>query len=142
MNARTMLILGALLGASGVALGAYHAHGFKTYVKSLELTPKETVDRIDQFGTGVRYQMYHALAMMLIGLLMCRAASRWFSASAVAILLGVVLFTGMLYRLGATGEQFHVLLIPAGGVSYIVGWCLLVVAIARTDLRGATGAEK
>jgi len=142
MSAKWILILGAVLGASGVALGAYHAHGLEKQLGSQELTPDEVAKRIDQFGTGVRYQMYHALALMLVGIMACRADNRWLSASTVEIALGVVLFSGMLYRLGLTGEQFHVLLIPAGGVSYIVGWCLLAVAIARTDLCGAAGAEK
>ena len=119
MNPRGWIICGALLGAIGVSTGAYGAHGLEQRVKDKKLEA--------QFHTAVRYQMYHALAIVAIGIMAGRRASRPLQTAGFCFLLGVVLFSGNLYAQALLGRSIHQL-IPIGGGAFILGWCALAVA--------------
>ena len=121
MNGRTWVTLGAVLGFLAVAGGAFAAHYLKDVVK-LEPASLET------FRTGARYAMYHALALVLLGLLAARAPSRACSVSGVAFCLGVLLFTGSLWGLALTGAKWLGPITPLGGVCFLVGWVSLAIA--------------
>lgn len=117
----------ALLGALGVVLGAFGAHGLK------ELVPPETVNA---FQTGVQYQMYHVFALLFIGVLWQKFSSRLLKAAGNCFLLGILLFSGSLYLItilkasditvGKLG-----IITPVGGLFFIAGWLLLFLALLK-----------
>ena len=120
---RVLFILGAVFAGLGVALGAFAAHGLRGSLSASDLAT---------FETGVRYQMYHALALLAAAW----AATRWESGAAVTagwfFVAGIVLFSGSLYLLVLTGPRWLGAVTPVGGVALLVGWALL----AWTAVRG------
>ncbi len=121
MTIRVFLGLGALLAGIAVALGAFGAHGLETRV---------TPDRIDTFNTGVQYQMYHALALLLVGVLLAMGAppSMLFWAG-ISFLVGILFFSGSLYTLVLTDTPVLGAVAPIGGVSFILGWALVAWSV-------------
>jgi uncharacterized membrane protein YgdD (TMEM256/DUF423 family) len=119
---RIFFLLGALLGASGVAAGAFGAHALKQ-----RLSP----DMLAVFETGVRYQLYHALALLVVAW----AAAHWTGSAARfagwLFVAGVVLFSGSLYALALTGVRWLGAITPFGGIAFIAGWLLLAWAALR-----------
>ena len=110
------LPLGALFGLLGVAGGAFGAHALKAI-----LSP----DLLQAFEVGVRYQLYHALALLAVGLVGRRARLRQFEWAARAFVLGMLLFSGSLYGLALSGVRWIGVLTPLGGVAFLVGWASL-----------------
>jgi len=131
MNGRGFLIAAALLAASGVALGAYAAHGLANQLESLGYH-EEASKRIDWFQTGVRYQLYHALGLMVVTLL---AANRTgaFRFASLAFLTGILLFSGSLYTMTLAPVEWKKLgaIVPLGGLSFIAGWIAVAYAAWR-----------
>jgi uncharacterized membrane protein YgdD (TMEM256/DUF423 family) len=119
---RSFLTLGALSGGIAVALGAFAAHALKA-----RLDPQLLVT----FETGARYQMYHALALLAVGLLARRASSRLLAASGAFFVAGTVLFSGSLYALVLTGARGLGAITPFGGVAFLAGWLCLGLAAWR-----------
>ena len=116
---RTLFALGALLAGLAVAAGAFGAHGLRD-----RLPP----DMLAIFETAVRYQMYHALALLVVGSL----AGQW-PAGAVAgwcFVVGIAVFSGSLYVLSLTGVRWLGAITPLGGVAFLVGWAWLAWAAA------------
>lgn len=115
--------LGAVFGAIGVALGAFGAHALRS-----TLTPED----LATFEIGVRYQMYHALALLAVSW----ASTQWEAATIAtagwAFVMGIVVFSGSLYVLVLTGQRWLGAVTPIGGTALLVGWGLL----AWTALRG------
>ena len=121
MTARLILQLAALLGALGVAVGAFGAHGLR---KMLEET-----GRFDTFETAVRYQFYHTLALLAVGILLAvRPDIRGLSLTAWLFLGGILLFSGSLYTLCFTGITKMGAVAPIGGLLLIAGWLRLLLA--------------
>ena len=122
------LILGSILAGLGVVLGAFGAHGLK------QLVPPETVTT---YQTGVQYQMYHAFALLIVGILAERFNSSLLNWAGVFFVLGIVLFSGSLYFLASLKAMNKVgisgigLITPIGGLMFIVGWILLLIAIIK-----------
>ena len=110
--------LGGILAALAVALGALGAHALKT-----KLTPEQ----LATFHTAVQYQMMHAVGLVLLGLLSLHRPSRWFVCSGWSMLLGMVLFSGLLYAWLATGRRLFVYPVPVGGSLFILAWVLLAI---------------
>jgi uncharacterized membrane protein YgdD (TMEM256/DUF423 family) len=113
---------GAIAAGLGVALGAFGAHILK---------PRLSVDLLAIFETGVRFQIYHALALLAVGW----AATRW-TGSAVhvagwAFTLGIVVFSGSLYMLAITGHRWLGAITPIGGLAFLIGWAALALAALR-----------
>ena len=113
---RLFFVAGALSAAVAVGLGAFGAHGLRA-----RLTP----DLLATFEVGVRYQMYHALALLAVGW----AATRWtgsaVSLAGVLFLVGTLVFSGSLYVLALTGQKWLGAVTPLGGLAFIAGWLLL-----------------
>ena len=105
-----------------VALGAFAAHGLKS-----RLSP----DMLGIFEVGVRYHMYHALALLAVAW----ASSRWPNgstrAAGWAFIVGIVIFSGSLYILSITGIRWLGAITPIGGVAFLIGWFLLIWAVWR-----------
>jgi uncharacterized membrane protein YgdD (TMEM256/DUF423 family) len=116
---RTFLLAGALAGFVGVAFGAFGAHGLRG-----RLSP----EMLAVFETGVRYQMYHALALMLVAAAASRIESRLVSAAGWLFVTGIVLFSGSLYVLAVTGITVLGAITPLGGVAFLAAWACLAIA--------------
>ncbi len=108
--------LGAVFGALGVAAGAFGAHALRN-----RLMP----EMLAVFETGARYQMYHALAIILCGIVGAKTPG-WIMQA------GIVLFSGSLYALAVTGVRVFGAITPLGGLAFIAGWaCLAWAAVGR-----------
>lgn len=124
MTTKTILIIGALLGGLGVMIGAFGAHGLQ---KMLEAT-----NRTATFETAVKYQMYHALAMLLIGILMYQfPQATGLKLSGLFFLIGILIFSGSLYILCLTGVRWMGAITPIGGLFMIAGWVYTVWVLAK-----------
>jgi uncharacterized membrane protein YgdD (TMEM256/DUF423 family) len=130
----TWLAVGALIGASGVALGAFGAHGLAEALANMGYETDEVARRLANFETAVRYQMHHAIALAIVGLLHRERPRKTWHFAAAAFLLGILLFSGLLYVLTFTGPNFRRLgaVVPLGGVSLIVGWLALAVGACKS----------
>lgn len=121
---RVFFMLGALSGGMAVALGAFGAHGLKARLAA---------DLLATFETGVRYQMYHALALLAVAW----AITRWGGsglpvAAGWLFVAGTVLFSFSLYALALTGVRWLGAITPLGGVAFVAGWLCLALAAWRT----------
>lgn len=117
------IALGALYGFLGVGMGAFGAHALRTRLSA---------DMLGVWKTAVEYQMFHALALLGVGLLLRQAAtSTWLSAAAICFAAGVLLFSGSLYALALSGVRILGAVTPLGGLLFLIGWALLFVATLR-----------
>ncbi len=119
------VMIAAINGLIAVAAGAFGAH-----VLADRLTPRE----LNAFEVGVRYQMYHALALLLVAWMVSTRASAVLSYAAAFLLAGIVLFSGSLYVLALTGLKWFGMITPIGGVSFLVGWLLIAVSARRAAI--------
>ena len=117
MKTKTMISSGALMGALGIAAGAFAAHALKDRLSPVDMAA---------FETGVRYQIYHALALILCAGLPTRG--RCISLAAHGFAWGTVIFSGSLYLLVLTGPRALGFITPIGGVLMILGWICLLAA--------------
>ena len=135
MNARTCLLLAGIAAGTGVAIGAFGAHALPGMLAPLELGADVLDRRINSFETGVRYQLYHALALLGVGLLMeLRSPARLLQAAACLFVTGTVLFSGLLYLYALTGNKTTVMIVPLGGIAFILGW----IVFSRSAFRGGS----
>ncbi|HEX5471958.1 MAG TPA: DUF423 domain-containing protein, partial [Lacipirellulaceae bacterium] len=93
---RCWIAIGALLAALGVGLGAYGAHGLKDTLSHAGYIGDDLVRRTAIWETAVRYQMFHAIALVLVGLALQQRDSSWWRFAAWAFLVGIILFCGLL----------------------------------------------
>ena len=132
MAEKWITVVGALLAAAGVGLGAFGAHGLEDQLRQLG-HEASLAKRLAWFDTAVRYQLYHAMGMLVIAALSAGAPSGWHRAAAGLFVVGVALFSGSLYAMTFAGDAWRKLgmVTPLGGLALIVGWILLAVAVAR-----------
>lgn len=123
MTARFALLAGSLLGALGVGLGAFGAHALRSMLLA--------TNRIDTFETAVKYQFYHALALVTVGILMQQFPEKNWSAAGWSFLVGTLIFSGSLYLICFTGIKVFGAITPIGGVALIAGWLLLAWQVSR-----------
>lgn len=119
---RNYLAFGAISAGLAVALGAFAAHALK-----MRLDPQA----LATFEVAVRYQMYHALALVAVGLLAERHESRLLGVSGALFVAGTVLFSGSLYALSLSGVTWLGAITPFGGVAFLSGWGCLLTAVRR-----------
>jgi uncharacterized membrane protein YgdD (TMEM256/DUF423 family) len=124
------LAAGALAGALAVALGAFGAHGLKKIVSP---------ESVSVFQTGVQYQMYHAFALLIVGILWERYPQKFIAWAGNCFISGIILFSGSLYLLtffiaaGKVGLEGIGIITPIGGLFFIAGWLLLLLGIRKRD---------
>jgi len=119
LSPKFILISGSVLGFLSVALGAFGAHAFKDFLI--------INNRFGTYETAIQYQMYHALALVLTALLAFHFPKTDFSWVALGFLFGVLVFSGSLYVLCATGIRWLGAITPLGGLGFLAGWLLLAV---------------
>lgn len=122
MNNQKIVLSGAVFMALGVLLGAFGAHALKS-----QLSPEMLL----VYNTGVEYQFYHALGLLLIGLIGFRTNSKWLRWSGILLIAGILLFSGSLYALSISGIKILGVITPVGGLSFVAGWVCLAVGIAK-----------
>lgn len=125
MIVKLFIIAGAINGFLAVAFGAFGAHALKEKLSEKYLAIWET---------AVQYQMFHALALIAIGILMSSKILGPVSSLNTAgylILAGIILFSGSLYVLSLTGIGILGAITPIGGVAFLVGWIMIIVAAAK-----------
>ena len=123
---RMLLLLAAMFGFTGVALGAFAAHGLKTQLSA---------DYLAVFQTGVHYQMLHALALLALAALWERLVQRLLLAAGICFCVGILLFSGSLYALTLSGIGALGVITPVGGLMFLVGWACLGLAAWRLPVR-------
>lgn len=116
--------LGSLFAALGVGLGAFGAHALK-----LRLSPED----LAIFEVGVRYQMYHALALLALGFFASKIESGLVKAAGLLFVAGILIFSGSLYTLVLSGVRVLGAVTPIGGLCFIVGWSLLAFAAFKSQ---------
>jgi uncharacterized membrane protein YgdD (TMEM256/DUF423 family) len=119
---KVWLCAGILLAATAVMLGAFGAHGLKAILAPSALAT---------FEIGVRYQMYHGLAIIALPALSAYVSPKWLNAVAALYVIGCALFSGSLYLLAITGNGLFGPITPLGGLCFIIGWIALAIAIVN-----------
>ena len=119
---RIFFTLGSLSAFLGVALGAFAAHALKGHVDA---------DLLVVFETGVRYQMYHAFALLAVGWACTRWPGAALKASGWLFVIGTVIFSGSLYALSLSGARWLGAITPIGGLALLAGWLCLAWAAWR-----------
>ena len=117
------LSTGAVLAGLSVAIGAFGAHALKEILAA--------TGRIDTYELAVRYQFYHSLALVLVGLLMGQIDTKPLRYSGLAFSLGIILFSGSLYVLSFTGRTILGAVTPFGGLFFILGWVFLIAGVYK-----------
>jgi uncharacterized membrane protein YgdD (TMEM256/DUF423 family) len=121
---KAFIIVGAINAFIAVALGAFGAHGLKD---------KLDAHYLDIWKTGVTYQMFHAIGILIIGLLISKvaAASPQFTWSGWLMLAGIIFFSGSLYVLSLTKIGILGAITPIGGVCFLAAWILMVIGAVK-----------
>ncbi|MBD9413817.1 DUF423 domain-containing protein [Pseudomonas sp. PDM16] len=120
---RVFLLLAAVAGFTGVALGAFAAHGLKGQLSA---------EYLAVFQTGVHYQLVHALALFGVALLAERLPRRLVTAAGSLFVVGILLFSGSLYALTLSSLGKLGMITPLGGVCFLAGWLCLGLAASRS----------
>jgi uncharacterized membrane protein YgdD (TMEM256/DUF423 family) len=124
---RIFLVIASVFAATGVALGAFGAHGLE------KLTTNEKI--LHGFQTGVSYQLYHALALIATGILFERIPGKMMNWAGTCFITGILFFSGSLYALTflKIRESSAIKIVgpitPVGGLLFIAGWLLFLFAV-------------
>lgn len=121
---KIFLAIGAFLGGLSVILGAFGAHSLRNILETRQL---------EIFETATRYQMYHALALILTGILLEKSANTWLVWAGFAFLVGVIIFSGSLYALALSNIKWLGAITPIGGVAFILGWIFILLGVIKMN---------
>ena len=121
---KTFFVIGALSAGLSVLLGAFGAHALRD-----RLTPQ----LLETFETGVRYEIYHAFAILVVAFALTRWSSNFISYAGWLFIIGTIIFSGSLYLLALTGTRWLGAITPLGGVAFIIGWILLAVGVWQSQ---------
>jgi uncharacterized membrane protein YgdD (TMEM256/DUF423 family) len=113
---RVLFSVGGVLGAVGVALGAFGAHVLKLRLGA---------DRLAVFETGARYQLIHALALLVTAMAVAQRSTWPWKTAGWLFAAGILLFSGSLYALALSGAKWIGVMTPLGGMAFLAGWMLL-----------------
>lgn len=131
VNGRTWFVLGAALAGLGVAAGALGSHLLPKLLEKIFVDEGElrlALTRQVQWEIAVRYQVYHAIALLVIGVFTWERKSMLAQLAGLAMFVGVLLFSGCLYGYVLSGQKGLVHVVPIGGMLQLVGWFLLMAA--------------
>ncbi|MEC4984162.1 MAG: DUF423 domain-containing protein [Oscillatoria sp. PMC 1068.18] len=122
---RIFLAIAAILAGISVAGGAFASHALRERISA---------NALEIFETGAKYQMYHALALLFVALLLSRAelSQTYLSVAGYAFIAGILIFSGSLYALSLSGVRWLGAITPLGGVAFLIGWgCLAIAAFVK-----------
>ena len=119
---KSILLIATVFLILAVAIGAFGAHGLKSHLSD---------EMLQIYKTGVEYHFYHALGLLLVGILAFVMPSVSFKWTAILLSAGIILFSGSLYLLAITGIKALGAITPLGGLSFIAGWVVLFVTVWR-----------
>ena len=122
MKNRNILLAGAVFMALAVLLGAFGAHALKKILSPEMLTI---------YHTGVEYQFYHALGLLIIGVIGFQIKSKLIGWAGILLTAGIILFSGSLYLLAFSGIIGLGAITPIGGISFVAGWIILAIGIVK-----------
>jgi len=117
---RFFFVAGSLMGFLAVTLGAFAAHGLRTHLDA---------DLITVFETGVRYQMYHAFALLAVAMAYNKWPGKGLILSGWMFIAGIILFSGSLYALSLSGVRWLGMITPIGGLAFLTGWLCMAWAV-------------
>lgn len=122
---KLFMFIGGLSALLGVILGAFGAHGLK---KSL------SPEMLSVYQTGINYHLYHAMALLLVGIVIKLGAANidYLKWSGYLFVAGIILFSGSLYLLSITGNKLFGPITPMGGLCFIAGWLLFSLSIYKS----------
>ncbi|KMK78197.1 DUF423 domain-containing protein [Alkalihalobacillus pseudalcaliphilus] len=121
--AKLFLLMGSIIMALVVAIGAFGAHG---------LEGKITERMLKNYQTGVQYHMIHGIGIIVVGLLALKMASnQLLTVAGWSFFIGIIFFSGSLYAMALTGITKLGAITPLGGVAFILGWILIGVAVTK-----------
>lgn len=121
---KLFMLFGCVLSGSGVALGAFGAHGLRKVVSS---------EMLSVYQTGVLYQLIHGIALLVVGLAWRQYGGGVINTAGWFLIIGTLLFSGSLYVLSMTSIRYIGLLTPLGGLAFIIGWVTLFIGIWRAS---------
>ena len=114
---KLFVVLGSLNAFLAVALGAFGAHGLKSMISA---------DMLTVWQTGVQYHMFHALGLVLLGILIhLLPQTTTLLISGWLIFSGIILFSGSLYAMALSGVRALGMVTPIGGIAFLLGWLLM-----------------
>ena len=127
------LAMGTLLAAISVGMGAFGAHGLPSAIEG----HVENVEKnLATWETASRYLMYHALGLVIVGMLASVVGpARWLNVVGVLFVVGIVLFSGLLYVLALTDIKILGAIVPLGGLAMIIGWLTLATGLFSRRIR-------
>ncbi len=126
---KNYLVAAAIFAGLAVALGAFGAHGLEKITTDSKI--------LHGYQTGVQYQMYHALALLAVGILSEKFSNRWIRWAAASFITGIILFSGSLYLLTflktqeSNAVKFVGPITPVGGLFLIAGWLFLLASVIK-----------
>lgn len=123
---RWIVVVAGILGTLGIAVGAFGSHGLEEFLAKQGLEEATITKRVDQCEIAVRYHLIHAVALLALGSLAV-TSRKLQAAAALLLLLGTLLFCGGLYSMVFTGIMGHWAIVPLGGLSFILGWIMVVL---------------
>lgn len=139
---RLWITVGALLGGVAVGAGAFAAHGLDSYLVQIYAGETRVVTGVTlpaaqkylaDFRTAAEYQMYHALALIGLGIVSKTASSRWLKVAGWCFLFGTLIFSGCLYVLAVSGMRWLGAIVPIGGVLFLIGWAAFAIGAYPRD---------
>lgn len=119
---RVFFVLGALSAFIGVAAGAFGTHGLKS---------RMSAEMLSVFEVGVRYQMYHAFALIVAAWLQAKWPSSLVTTSGWFFVIGTIFFSGSLYLLSVSGVRWFGAITPLGGLAFLAGWVCMAWGVWR-----------
>ncbi len=119
---RVFFTIGALFAFAGVAVGAFGAHSLKGRIST---------EMLLVFEVGVRYQMYHAFALIAAAWVQAKWPSALATSGGWFFVAGILLFSGSLYLISLSGLRWLGAITPIGGAAFLVGWLCLALAVWR-----------
>lgn len=128
MKAKNFLVLGGIGAGSALVLGAFAAHALKKAIP---------IEMVEVFTTGVHYQLFHSVALILCGLLVHQETisdtQKYFVRAAICFIIGIFCFSGSLYGLALTDSKWLGPVTPIGGTLFVVGWGMFVFASLKIN---------
>lgn len=121
--AKRALVLGTAVLGLGVLIGAFGAHGLKNMVEA---------DKLVTFETGVRYHFYHGFGLIIVGILQQMFQNLKLQVPHWAFFAGILLFSFNCYFYVLTDIKAFAMIVPVGGVMFVLGWFVLMVKLLRT----------